>query len=201
MAQDCTFAELARINLKWFDLAVVALIKVTANRPGAIARDRFDPLNAFWRGRTIFPLRCLEFHFDGVYVEYISDEDGDGEVRPDEPRALSCESVVQRVKRAYFETKEVGHGVTPDEADCPRRAANLLAAFLLRCGRFNAVYEGMSEGDMRSAQKLAREWPGCFRKTNFLAQFFSDFQFFILILILIFCSRWPDVAAWRHWRS
>ena len=161
MAQDCTFAELTRINLKWFDLAVVALIKVTANRPGAIARDRFDPLNAFWRGRTIFPLRCLEFYFDGVYVEYISDEDGDGEVRPDEPRALSCESVVQRVKRAYFETKEVGHGVTPIEADCPRRAANLLAAFLLRCGRFNAIYEGMSEGVMLSVQKLAREWPGC----------------------------------------
>ena len=127
------------------DLAVLALIRATCSRPGALGKDHFDVSGAIakWArvgGSNVMDAGALTLAREGFEITL-----PDGSIEADAERG---ELDVTRLKHMYDEAAcggyEYSMSVTPDTVAIMRRAINWLETYFWRRAMFLVQYDGMS---------------------------------------------------------
>jgi hypothetical protein len=149
------------VNAGISDLAILAFIRATCSRPGALSKDEFDMSGAFakWArvgGENVMSVSALTFSRDGFSIVL-----PDGSI---ENGAQRGEIDMTRIKALYEEAAASGYtysmSLTPDTVAEPRRAIDLIILYCWRRALFKIQYEGMSKSEIASALAARKEKSG-----------------------------------------
>ena len=149
------------VNAGVSDLAILAFIRATCSRPGALSKDWFDMSGAIakWArvgGENVMSVSALTFSRDGFSIEL-----PDGTI---ENAAQRGEIDMTRIKALYEEAAASGYtysmSLTPDTVAEPRRAIDLIILYCWRRALFKVQYEGMSKAEIASALAARKEKSG-----------------------------------------
>ena len=149
------------VNAGVSDLAILAFIRATCSRPGALSKDWFDMSGAIakWArvgGENVMSVSALTFSRDGFSIEL-----PDGTI---ENAAQRGEIDMTRIKALYEEAAASGYtysmSLTPDTVAEPRRAIDLIILYCWRRALFKVQYEGMSKSEIASALAARKEKSG-----------------------------------------
>ena len=149
------------VNAGVSDLAILAFIRATCSRPGALSKDWFDMSGAIakWArvgGENVMSVSALTFSRDGFSIEL-----PDGTI---ENAAQRGEIDMTRIKALYEEAAAGGYtysmSLTPDTVAEPRRAIDLIILYCWRRALFKVQYEGMSKSEIASALAARKEKSG-----------------------------------------
>jgi hypothetical protein len=137
------------LNQGTTDLAVLALIRATCSRPGALGKDQYDVSGAIakWArqgGENVLNVESLMISREGFTIEL-----PDGTV---EEGAQRGELSMSRIKHLYEEAEAGGYeyemSITPDTVAVARRALELIVVYLWKRGVFAIQYDGMSKEEI-----------------------------------------------------
>ena len=146
--QDAVYAKMDAVeetlNSGLTRLMVIATVRSTCSRPGALGKDAYDLEGlTVWGpdGKNVLSTKNLTWSRKGMKITL-----PDGTV---EETASRAQLKMERLKHKYFEAQAGGYkydvSVTPDALAVARRSADIMAMYQFRRGLYAVQYAGMTE--------------------------------------------------------
>ena len=159
-AQDAVYEKMdaaeESLNSGLTRLAVMALVRATCQRPGAMGMDLFD-LNGttIWgpEGQNVLSVKDVQWSRTGMKITLLNGTS--------EESASRGEITFNRLKHRYFEAAAGGYeyqmSLTADAEAVARRSPDILLTYLWRRGVFAVQYAEMSAEAIAQVTVLRRE--------------------------------------------